>query len=182
MNNFIRWIIEKNTKFLDINKLIKNGLTVGKEFNYRADCIIDSSHCWLITIGDNVTLAPKVHILAHDASTKNGIGYTKIGLVNIGNNVFIGANTTILPNVTIGDNCIIGAGCVITKKIVGNSVVVGNPAQIICTYDEYITKNKLLMKNSPIYDLRWTINSKELTKEMKEKMKVDLIAGIGFIK
>lgn len=69
-------------------KLVKRGLKIGKGFSIQAKCMIDSSHCWLIQIGDNVTLAPGVHVLAHDASTKRSLGYTKIGLVRIGNNVF----------------------------------------------------------------------------------------------
>ena len=73
------------------------------------ECIIDPGHCWLISVGDRVTLAPRVHILAHDASLKETLGYTKIGRVKIGNDVFIGANTTILPGVTIGDKVVIGA-------------------------------------------------------------------------
>lgn len=65
--------------------LVERGLTVGKNFQPQPGCILDPSHCWLITIGDDVTLAPRVHILAHDASTKMFLGYTKIGLVTIGN-------------------------------------------------------------------------------------------------
>ena len=49
------------------------------------ECIIDPGHCWLISVGDRVTLAPRVHILAHDASLKETLGYTKIGRVKIGN-------------------------------------------------------------------------------------------------
>ena len=71
--------------------LIENGLKVGSNFNRMGRTEIDNSHSWLITIGDDVTLAPGVHILAHDASTKNSLGYTRIGLVRIGSNVFIGA-------------------------------------------------------------------------------------------
>lgn len=70
---------------------------MGKNVHIQEGVILDPGHCWLIDIGDNVTIAPRVHILCHDASTKNGIGYTKIGVVKIENNVFIGANTTILP-------------------------------------------------------------------------------------
>lgn len=54
-----------------------------------------------LRLEDNVSIAPRVYILCHDASTKNTLGYTKIGRVRIGNNVYIGANTTILPGVTI---------------------------------------------------------------------------------
>lgn len=66
--------------------------------------ILDPSHCWLITIGDNVTMAPRVHILAHDASTCHHLGYARIGRIDIGNNVFIGADTVVLPGVYIGSN------------------------------------------------------------------------------
>lgn len=44
--------------------LIKLGLTVGKNFSRQEKTLIDQSHCWLITIGDNATQAPRVHILA----------------------------------------------------------------------------------------------------------------------
>ena len=45
--------------------------------------VIDYSHSWHITIGDDVTLAPHVHILAHDASTKMHLNYARIGKVRI---------------------------------------------------------------------------------------------------
>ena len=91
-------------------KLIKMGMKVGKNFKRLNGVILDPSHCWLIEIGDNVTMAPRVHILCHDASTKTFLNCTKIGRVTIGNNVFIGAESVILPimnSVTL---------CVKTKK------------------------------------------------------------------
>ena len=60
-------------------KLISMGMKVGKNFGRLNGVILDPSHCWLIEIGDNVTLAPRVHILCHDASTKPFLNYTKIG-------------------------------------------------------------------------------------------------------
>ena len=82
---------------------ISNGLKLGKDCNIQFETIIDWSHCWSIEIGDRVTLAPRVHILAHDASTKRPLGYTALGRVKIGNDVFVGAGTIILPGVEIGD-------------------------------------------------------------------------------
>ena len=82
-----------------LEKLKENGLKVGDNFNMLPECIIDYSHCWHITIGDNVTFAPRVHILAHDASTKMYLNYTKIKNVMIGNNVFIGTSSIIMPGV-----------------------------------------------------------------------------------
>lgn len=48
--------------------LIKMGLVVGSNFVRMHGVILDPSHVWHIHIGDNVTLAPRVHVLAHDAS------------------------------------------------------------------------------------------------------------------
>lgn len=98
--------------------------------------IIDPGHCWLITIGDNVTLAPRVH-----ASTKLYLGYTKIGCVEIGNNVFIGTGSIILPNVKISDNVIVGAGSVVTKNLT-SGVYAGNPCTLISSYESYMDRQK----------------------------------------
>lgn len=164
-----------------IEDLIKRGLVIGKNFNIQKECILDPPHCWLIEIGDEVTLAPRVHILAHDASTKKELGYTKIGKVKIGNNVFIGANSTILPNTKIGNNVIIGANSLVNKDIEDNSVVAGNPAKKFMTYNEYIDKNRENMKNAPIFGEDYTLRNKKLTKEMKEQMKKELDGCIGYI-
>ena len=161
-------------------KLIKMGLKVGKNFKRLHGVILDPSHCWLISIGDNVTIAPRVHILAHDASTFVFLGYVKIGRVDIGNNVFIGAESVVLPNVKIEDNVIIGAHSTVTKNLKKNSVYAGNPAKYICSIDEYIEKNKGLMKYRPCYDENWTIR-KNITTEMKKQMKEELSKGIGFV-
>ena len=95
-------------------------------------------------------------LLTHDASTKKFIGYTKIGRIIIGDNVFIGSGSIILPGVTIGNNVIIGAGSVIRTDIPDNSVVTGNPATIICSTSEYMDRNKAKLvawkADKPIYE------------------------------
>lgn len=128
-----------------LDKLIKRGLTVGKNFSRMGGVIIDPSHCYHITIGDNVTLAPRVHILAHDASTYAYLGKTRVANVTIGNDVFVGADTIILPGVHIGNRVIIGAGSVVTKDIPNNSVAIGNPTKVICPIDEYLEREKSKM-------------------------------------
>ncbi|HIU68565.1 MAG TPA: acyltransferase [Candidatus Scubalenecus merdavium] len=111
---------------------------------------IDSGFGWLITIGNNVTIT-NATILAHDASTKKSLGYTKVGRVDIGDNVFIGYGAIVLPNTRIGNNVIIGAGCVVAKDIPENSVVIGNPCHVLCSYDEYLTKNKEQLMKGPVF-------------------------------
>lgn len=163
---------------LYLPKLIKEGLSVGKNFNAMEGVIIDPWHCWLIEIGDNVTLAPRVHILAHDASMKKHIEYAKIGKVVIGNNVFIGAGTIVLPNVHIADNTIVGAGSVVSKSI-ESGVYVGNPCKKIFDYDEWIEQVKSDINNSPVFNETYKIDA--ITDEKKSKMKMKLEKTRGYI-
>lgn len=123
-----------------IDTLIKRGMTVGKNFHCMNGVWIDPGHAWLISIGDDVTIAPRVTILAHDASPQAWRQTTKIGRVHIGNSVFIGAGSIFLPGVRIGDNVIIGAGSVVTKNIPNNCVAAGNPAKTIMSISDYLNK------------------------------------------
>ncbi|WP_195986763.1 DapH/DapD/GlmU-related protein [Clostridium sp. D53t1_180928_C8] len=100
--------------------------------------ILDYGVCNLITIGDNVTIAPHPYLLSHDASTKRNLGYTKIGLINVEDNVFIGVRALIMLGVTIGENSIVVAGVVVTKNVPRNVVVAGNPAKVLMSKEEYI--------------------------------------------
>lgn len=164
----------------DIKMLERRGLVVGRNLQMQRDCVIDRDHCFLITIGNDVTLAPRVHILAHDASTKKALGYTKIGLVKIGNNVFVGAGSIILPNVTIGDDCIVGAGSVVTKSFPAGMVIAGNPARAIGTVADYLERQRQLMKEACLYDESWTIR-KNMSSKQKQIMKEALEEKRGFV-
>lgn len=169
----IRKIISKLRGEPNLQKLKNNGLTIGNNFHHGKHCFFDPSHCWLISIGNNVTFSTRVHLLAHDASTKKLLGYTKIGRVDIEDNVFIGANVTILPSVSIGSNSVIGAGSVITKSIPSNVVAAGVPAKIICTIEEYkdkVIKNSQNLKFEEDYTLKSGITEAK-KQEMKEKLR-----------
>ena len=159
---------------------IANGMKVGKNPNFQDGIIFDPSHSWLISIGNNVTIAPRVHILCHDASTKYCLGYTKIGRVTIGNNVFIGANSTILPNTTIGDYCVIGANSVITHDIPSHTVAVGNPCKVLKSYEDYIEENRKRLETFPCFDDDYIIG--KVTENKKQEMVNKLESTLGFIK
>lgn len=162
-------------------ELICRGLVVGKNFKRLNQVIIDDSHTWLIELGDDVTLGPRVHILAHDASTKTHLGYTKIGRVTIGNRVFIGAESVILPGVTIGDDVIIGANSTVTHDIPNDSVAVGSPARVICTLESYLEKERQRMQSAPIYGEEYTMRG-NISEQQKQKQKEALEDGkIGYV-
>lgn len=180
--NYVRKIVYRFRGEVDTETLIKLGLVIGDNFKRNEHCIIDQSHCWLITIGDNVVLAPRVHILAHDASMWNSTGYTKIAPVNIGNNVFIGAGSIILPGVTLGNNVVVGAGSVVTKSFPDNSVIAGNPARIICSYDDYIKKHEDYQKTKPCYSELYTQRNPKLSDDMKKEMVNELLKNeFGYV-
>jgi len=167
-----------------LKALIADGLTVGRNFVLIDGAIIDPSHCWLVTIGDDVTIAHGAYILAHDASTKRALGYTRIGLVTIGDRVFIGARAIIHPGVTIGSDCIIGSGAVVTKDVPTGTVVAGNPARHICLTVEYLDRHSAAMHDSPVkFDESYTVGG-GITPEKKSGMQLRLkkAGGRGYVK
>ena len=161
-------------------KLVSMGMKVGKNFGRLNGVILDPSHCWLIEIGDNVTLAPRVHILCHDASTKTFLNYTKIGRVTIGSNVFIGAETVVLPGVTIGNNVVVGANSTVTHNVPDNTVVAGSPARVICTLEEYLNKERGRMATAPCYGEEYTLRQ-NVSMEKRMEQKAALEGKMGYI-
>lgn len=144
--------VKKNQSTVDI--LRKRGVKIGENTDI-INTYIDGGFGFLCSIGNNTTLTG-VTVLSHDASTKKVLGYSKIGVVIIGDNVFIGHGSIILPNVTIGNNVIIGAGTIIAKDVPDNVVIAGNPWRILSTYEEYCKKNKANLKKSIKNDKDWS--------------------------
>ncbi len=176
IKKFIKSLIRKDP----VKRAIANGAQIGKNFNMLGGVIIDPDHAWHITIGDDVTLAPKVHILAHDASTKIHLGLTRLAKVVIGNRVFVGANTIILPGVTIGDDTIIGAGSVVTANVPSGCIYCGNPARFISTTENYITKQKEIIATAPSFDASYTIEG-GISDFKKKEMNKKMVDGIGYV-
>jgi maltose O-acetyltransferase len=178
LHDVLRQIYQRVFRHDLLKEHIKRGMVVGKNFNMQDGVIIDYSHTWHIEIGDNVTLAPRVHILAHDASTKMHLGYTRIGKVKIGHQVFIGASAIILPGVTIGDNVIVAAGSIVSRDIPDGQVVAGNPAKIVCTLDDFLQRKRTEMENSPCFGDEYT---KNITPAMKNEMNNKMKNKMGYI-
>lgn len=182
---FINYMIYRIRKFIlqeiNLKDYISKGMIVGNNCSIQPGVIFDYGHCNLITIGDNVTIAPQAYLLAHDASTKRDLGYTKIGKIDIKDNVFIGARALIMPGVTVGENSIVAAGAVVTKDVKPNTVVAGNPAKEVISKEEYINKNKELLKIYPKFSYDYSVASEKFTEEMRLEMKEKLKDTKGYM-
>lgn len=104
--NIINKIIRKLfTQQSEIKKYRNLGVKIGSNCNFYS-VFIDRCFSHLITIGNNVTITHST-LIAHDASTKRPLGYSKVGKITIGDDVFIGHGSIILGNTSIGNKVII---------------------------------------------------------------------------
>lgn len=172
-------LLSKKRKQRYIQNLISRGMQLGKNVKIVADFFFDPSHCYLIHIGDNCTICPNVRLIAHDASTKKILGYTKIGRIDIKENCFIGDSVIILPNVTIGNNTIIGSGSIVTRDIPPGCVAAGNPARVICTTKEYKEKIQVRSEVKPVFSRDYYID--RLTDEKRKEILESVSESIGYI-
>lgn len=171
------FLFRKRNKYIE--RLKKNGLKLGANVEIIDNFFFDPSHCFLITIGDRCTICPNVRLIAHDASTKLRLGFTKIGKIEILEDCFIGDSAVILPNVRIGPNTIVGAGAVVTKNAPKNTIIAGNPARVICSIDEYLNKITRSAKGKKIYSAEYYIDL--ISEDQKKEMLNSLNNEIGFI-
>ena len=91
--------------------------------------------------------------MAHDATTFKFLdGHTRLGKIEIKDNVFIGTDAIILPGVTIGPNVLVSAGSVVNKDIPPNSCVAGIPARFYKKFDEFLSEMKTQINTRPVFD------------------------------
>jgi len=158
-----------------LERLMSRGLRIGKGCNIVdiESVFWDPSHCYLISIGDNCIISPNVRFIAHDASTKLFLNFTKFARINVKDNTFLGDSSAILPGVTIGPNAIVGAGAVVVRDVPPHSVVAGNPARVIGKLDKYLAKMEAMGKGKKIFDESYYIES------LTEEKKMELLESIG---
>lgn len=105
---------------------------------------------FLVTIGNDVTIAAGAILLTHDNSViKCDLDATDyFGRITIGDSCFIGMNSILMPGVELGERTIVGAGSVVSKSFPqGNVIIAGNPARVICTVEEFRAKKQHLCVN-----------------------------------
>lgn len=128
------------------------GMKIGRGVLLPASTTIDTSHCFLISIGDHSGFGPDCVLLAHDAQMDEYLDAARIGRITIHESCHIGARSIILAGVEIGPRTIVGAGSVVSRSLPPNTVCAGSPAKVICTLDEYLEKHRARMRERPGFD------------------------------
>jgi maltose O-acetyltransferase len=167
----------------NVDRLVAAGLELGTGTFIARDVYLDPGHPWLITIGDDAGLSPGVIVMAHDASMRRHMGYTRIGRVVIGKRVFVGAGAIILPGSRIGDDSIVGAGAVVRGGVPPDSLVVGNPGKVVTDVTSVAAWHLEAAMRGPCWPHEgWTLG-RGITEARKRAQREALENGIsGYLK
>lgn len=116
------------------------GAKVGKNLFVGFGMYCDNN-AKMLSIGDNVLIAPKVTLLFHRRDLSNyKHGQLQRNLIHIKlytiieNNVSIGIGATIMPGVRLGEGAVVAAGALVTKDVEPWTLVAGVPAKVIKKY------------------------------------------------
>lgn len=170
-----RRLVRRLRGWPNLEGLQQAGLRLGRNVFVAGGTHLDPDFCWLIEIGDDTTISLGVMVLAHDASTRRHIGYTRVARVHIGRKVFVGAHAIVLPGVTVGDDAVIGAGSVVRHDVPAGAVVAGNPARVLTDVDSYAARHRERMAGRPRWPKQgWTVAggiSEARKREMREALR-----------
>jgi maltose O-acetyltransferase len=180
LNSFGHGLISRIRGDADTRGLKARGLTLGENVYINASARLDGGFLWLIAIGDDSVIGPEVRILAHDASMKRHVGYTKIAPVEIGCRVFVGAGSLILPGVTIGDDAVVGAGSVIRHDVAAGTVVIGNPPVVAGSSDDYFARHREQIESGPRWPADGSTNG-AISEREREELRRAIGRGVGYI-
>lgn len=144
-NLYLKKVKHMSKNEINILEWRKKGIKIGNDCHIYSN-LPTTRDCFLLTIGNNVTISGNCVFLLHDSSINypSGGKFTDLlGEIKIGNNCFIGHSSIILPGVKLADGIIVGAGSVVTKTFnEPNCIIVGNPARIVSSTREFAEKNE----------------------------------------
>ena len=164
---------------MDIDRLVAEGLELGRGTYIGRGVYIDPGHPWLISIGDESGLSPGVVVMVHDASMRRHMGFTRIARVVIGKRVFVGAGAIILPGSRIGDDSIVGAGAVVRGDVPPGSLVVGNPAKVVADVESVAEWHRQAATQSPTWPHDGWMAGRGVTEARKRAQREALAGGVS---
>jgi maltose O-acetyltransferase len=162
------------------DRLRAMGMHIGQGVNLPPSTTIDTSHCFLISIGDWSGFGSDCLILAHEGQFDEFLDAGRIGRVIIHPHSHIGSRTVILPGVEIGPRTIVGANSVVTTTLPPDTVCAGAPARVICTLEEYLDKHRQRMRERPSFEyLKYDV--RYLTPERRAELVAAVSDGDAYI-
>lgn len=107
-------------------------ISIGARSFLNFDCVL--LDCNRIEIGDDVQIAPGVHIYTAShpldaALRRSGAEFAQP--VVIGHGAWLGGGAIVCPGVTIGENTVVGAGSVVVHDLPPQVLAVGNPCRVV---------------------------------------------------
>lgn len=161
-------------------RLRRLGMVIGERVNLPASTFIDTSHCFLISIGHDCGFGPECLILAHDAQMDEYLDAARLGRVTIHPSCHIGARCTILAGVEIGPRTVVGANSVVSRSLPPDTVCAGNPAQVVCSLEEYLAKHRERLAQRPKFEyLKYDIRF--LTAERRAELLAAVADGDAYM-
>ena len=116
----------------------RRGVHIGKNVYIGQNCCIDNAYPEYIFIGDDVSLAGEVTVVAHInpyAHFKN-VFESKVTPIVIEKGAWVGVKCTLVPGAWIGEYASVSAGSVVNKKVPPYTLVAGNPAKKVFEYKD----------------------------------------------
>jgi maltose O-acetyltransferase len=179
VNRWTRRVLLRVRGEQDIDRLVAEGLQVGRRTFIAQRVYLDPGYPWLISIGEESGLSPGVIVMAHDASMQRQMGHTRIARVAIGNRVFVGAGAIILPGSRIGDDSVVGAGAVVRGDIPPGSMVIGNPGKVVSNVESAAEWHREAVKQAPTWPHEgWTVG-RGITPARKNTQREALVGGMS---
>jgi maltose O-acetyltransferase len=167
---------------IDVNRLVAQGLELGRAVYVAPTAYLDASHPWLIRIGDETLIGPWAIVLAHDTSTRLHTGHTLIGRVTIGKRVYVGHGAIVTASSTVGDDAVIGPGAVVLGDIPARSLALGNPAEVVSDIGRFAETHRQAIARGPVWPIPgWTLGG-GISDERKLAQREALVDRCGYLK
>jgi maltose O-acetyltransferase len=182
LSRLTRRVIARVRGQVDVNRLVAQGLQLGRAVYIAPTAYVDPGHPWLIRIDDEGVIGPWAILLAHDPSTRLHTGHTLVGRITIGRRAYVGHGAIIMPGSTVGDEAVIEAGAVVRGDIPARSVAVGNPAEVVDGVASFAERHREAIAREPVWPMwGWTLR-RGITEERKVAQREALVDRCGYLK
>jgi maltose O-acetyltransferase len=166
---------------VEVNRLVAQGLELGRGVYVAPTAYLDPGQPWLIQIADESVIGPWAILLAHDASTRLHTGHTLIGRVTIGKRVYIGHGAIVMPGSSIGDEAVIGPGAVVQGDIPARAVAMGNPAEVVSDVATFAARHQEAITRDPVWPSSgWTLRH-GITEQRRAAQREALADRCGYL-